>query len=146
MFALTGREGSTSACCRCLKAGAAIKAAWYTTMSHSLAQVPGAVPPLTDDLLGISFADLVRGEMEYARARHRKLASSHEALGVILEEVGEFTDEVFKHRSRRNPETMLAELVQIAAMCQRAAEDLGFIGDTAANVQFSIEMRKAGTL
>jgi hypothetical protein len=53
--------------------------------------------------------------------------SAHEAWAVILEELEEFRLEVFKRRERRDCKAMLQELIQTAAMCQRAAEDLGLI-------------------
>jgi hypothetical protein len=45
-------------------------------------------------------------------------------VGVILEELDEFWEEVRKKRSQRDPLRMLGELVQIAAMAQRCAEDV----------------------
>jgi hypothetical protein len=46
---------------------------------------------------------------------------------VILEELEEFKIETFKRRQNRDRSNMLRELIQTAAMCQRAAEDLGLI-------------------
>ena len=61
----------------------------------------------------MDFPELVRAELEKARRKH---PNSHKSLhyfyGVILEEVDEFWEKV------------LEELVQFAAMCQRAAEDV----------------------
>jgi hypothetical protein len=50
------------------------------------------------------------------------MTTPHEAYAVILEELDEFWDEVRK--KEHCPEKMLRELIQIAAMAQRAAEDL----------------------
>lgn len=50
--------------------------------------------------------------------------SCHEGFGVLLEEVDELWEQVRKKRSKRNPKNMLSELVQIATVCQRFAEDL----------------------
>lgn len=70
------------------------------------------------------FAEKVRHEIEAARRSHPKpINSPSEAYGVIAEELAEFFDEVRKKRSHR--QAMAHELVQVAAMCQRAAEDLG---------------------
>lgn len=70
------------------------------------------------------FADLQRHEIESARAKHRPINSAHEGYSVILEELDEFWEEVRKKRSERSRERMVAELVQIAAMAQRTAEDV----------------------
>lgn len=76
----------------------------------------------------VLFPHLVKIELLGARTKNPKpLNSSHEAYAVILEEVDEFWEEVKKKKSMRDPVKMRGELVQIAAMCQRAAEDLGLI-------------------
>jgi hypothetical protein len=68
------------------------------------------------------FEGLQRLELAKARAKFPPINSAHEGYGVIMEEICEFFDEV--RDDRRGPQ-MLAELVQIAAMAQRCAEDLG---------------------
>jgi hypothetical protein len=74
------------------------------------------------------FQSLVSEELLSARAVHKaRLNSAHEALGVIREEYLEFEAEVFKREIQRSPKAMLYELTQIAAMCQRTAEDLGLM-------------------
>jgi len=73
------------------------------------------------------FARRVREELQAARLKNAPMNSAHEAYAVILEELDELWEEVRKKRSERNPAAMAAELVQIAAMCQRAAEDLRFV-------------------
>ena len=70
------------------------------------------------------FADLQCHEIESARAKHHPINSAHEGYSVILEELDEFWEEVRKKRSERSRERMLAELVQVAAMAQRTAEDV----------------------
>ncbi len=75
---------------------------------------------------------MARGESplytsEKQRKGHAKLNSAHEAYAVILEELDEFWEQVRMKREVRDPAAMLTELVQIAAMAQRAAEDLGLI-------------------
>lgn len=70
----------------------------------------------------ITFPYLVALELEKARNAHGPQRVPHESLGVIREEYVEFEQEVFARK--HDPLRMLAELVQLAAMCQRAAEDL----------------------
>lgn len=69
----------------------------------------------------MSFAALVAAEISKARGQHRNIQTIHEGYAVLLEEVDEVWDEV----KRRNvaPEALLKEVVQVAAMCQRFAED-----------------------
>ena len=71
------------------------------------------------------FGTLQANELHDARAKHADIRVRHEALGVIAEEYREFETLVFQ----KNPDSdsMLKELVQIAAMCQRTAEDLGYL-------------------
>lgn len=75
----------------------------------------------------MSFTDLVGDELARARAEHGPMASAHEAYAVILEELEEFRAEVFRKQAARDKGRMRDELVQLAAMCQRAAEDLGLV-------------------
>ncbi len=70
------------------------------------------------------FADLVAAELDRARRLHGPCRSLHEGYSVILEELDEFWDEVRKRRELRIPERCIAELVQVAAMCQKVAEDV----------------------
>jgi hypothetical protein len=71
----------------------------------------------------MNFPLTVAVALEHARLKHTTgIRSVHEALGVIEEEFEEFKREVFaqsfdKTKGRK-------ELTHIAAMCQRAAEDL----------------------
>ena len=77
------------------------------------------------------FAHLVRKELKRARTLgHGKMASLHEGYAVILEEVDELWDECRKKKAERSSADILTELIQISAMCQRTAEDLGLIGQT----------------
>jgi len=68
------------------------------------------------------FLDLVRNELEKSRLKHGDILSAHEGLGIILEEFEEFKDEVKKRN--HDHELMVAELVQIAAMAAKIAEDV----------------------
>lgn len=63
-------------------------------------------------------------ELGRVRKKQRPFASLHEALGVLMEEFDEFKDEVYKRAENRDMANLLQELVQVAAGCQRAAEDL----------------------
>jgi NTP pyrophosphatase (non-canonical NTP hydrolase) len=69
-----------------------------------------------------SFICAVVEEVNRAMRKHAPMYSAHEAYAVILEEVDELWDEVRK--KTHDPSAMRAELVQIAAMCCRAANDL----------------------
>lgn len=73
------------------------------------------------------FAEAVRRELESARSKFGPIHSLHEGYAVILEEQDELWDEARKKRADRNADAILGELVQIAAMAQRTAEDLGLI-------------------
>ncbi len=72
----------------------------------------------------LTFVQLVAAELASARDGHDPINSLHEGLGVLQEEVFEFQLEVYKKRSKRNLKKTLAELVQVAAMAQRCAEDV----------------------
>lgn len=90
------------------------------------------------------FALAVRRELERARGLpklvatggrvlregvkgHAPINSAHEGYAVIFEELWEFWQHCLLKRENRCPAAMLKELVQVAAMAQRTAEDLGFI-------------------
>ncbi len=68
--------------------------------------------------------DEVGSEVKRAMDLHAPLNSAHEAYAVILEELDEFKEEVFLRREKRSPERMKKELIQTAAMCIRAINDL----------------------
>lgn len=70
------------------------------------------------------FADRVSSELLTAREGHPTINSLHEGYAVILEELDEFKAEVWKKSYQRNPLRIFEELVQIAAMAQRVAEDV----------------------
>jgi hypothetical protein len=56
------------------------------------------------------------------------MASAHEGWAVLLEEVDELWEEVKKKPAKRDPVHMYGELVQVAAMAQRMAEDIVLSG------------------
>jgi glutamyl-tRNA reductase len=70
------------------------------------------------------FAESVRAELIFARSKYRPMASAHEGWAIIREEIDELWDEVKKKPSERDTIAMYEELVQIAAMAQRMAEDI----------------------
>jgi NTP pyrophosphatase (non-canonical NTP hydrolase) len=70
------------------------------------------------------FRELVAKELHSSVEKHGHLQSLHEAFAVILEEVDELWEHVRKKTKQRDPEEILEELVQIAAMAQKTAEDI----------------------
>lgn len=70
------------------------------------------------------FLEMVEAELKRAEAKHGGMSSHHEAYAVILEEVDEYWDMVKLQSGKRDPEAMLIELVQIAAMAAKAAKHL----------------------
>ncbi len=75
----------------------------------------------------LRFMTLVDHEASRATAKHPPLNSHHEAYAVILEELDEYKAEVWKQTKDRDPAAMRTELVQLAAMCLRAAVDLNLM-------------------
>lgn len=76
------------------------------------------------------FKALVDQKKEYARELYGSFRSLHEIYGVLCEEVAELFDEIRKKPDDRNPETMLSELVDIAAVVEIAAEDMQLVEET----------------
>ena len=72
----------------------------------------------------ISFDELLKTEYQKIKKK-KKISSYHEGYGLLAEELDEFWDEVKKKARERNKENALVELVQIATLCKRIAEDLG---------------------
>lgn len=73
------------------------------------------------------FQSLVVAELSRARAKFEPMHTAHEAYAVLLEEVDELWEMVKQKQVHRSPRAMLAELVQIAAMAERMADDLGLM-------------------
>lgn len=69
-------------------------------------------------------------ELMSARAKHEPIHSLHEGFAVLLEEVDEFKALVWRQTKDRDPAELLTELIQIAAMAERIAEDCGLIDPT----------------
>jgi hypothetical protein len=83
---------------------------------------------LPTPVTNIDFQEGVRLELRRARmANPDGMHSLHEAHSIILEEVEEFWDQVKLKASKRDHANVFEELIQIAAMAQRAAEDLGYV-------------------
>lgn len=72
----------------------------------------------------IEFRVLVMQELKRLRQKNIIANGYHEAYGLILEEVDEFWEEVRKKSNKRNRVNALKELTQIAALCEKCAEDL----------------------
>lgn len=84
---------------------------------------PAAPPPAPTPF----FADQVADELARARTAHPPIHSLHEGYSVLLEEVDEFWAEVKRRAPARTPLAALLELVQVAAVAQRIAEDCGLL-------------------
>ena len=73
------------------------------------------------------FPSYVQLEIEEDRNKFDPIGNLHEGYAVLLEEVDELWDEVRKQPSVRRKSDVMSELVQIAAMAQRIAEDLEYV-------------------
>jgi len=71
-----------------------------------------------------NFREDVTEELVRAKSQHPPMLCIHEGYAVLLEEVDEFWAEVKKKAKQRDPKKMYKELVQVAAMAQRIAEDV----------------------
>ena len=86
---------------------------------------PQRNPPLPASKCSMSkFSTMVEAEIAFARREYAPINSAHEGYSVILEELDEFWEQVRLERGDRSKEKMVSELVQVAAMAQRTAEDL----------------------
>lgn len=93
-------------------------------ISDSTTTLPPSPPPV-DRVVISSICAQVSDEVWRASIRHKPLNSAHEAFAVILEELEEFKAEVWKKTEDRTAADMRKELIQTAAMCVRAINDLG---------------------
>lgn len=66
----------------------------------------------------------VAQELENARSKFPDIASLHEGYAIILEETDELWEQIRLKANKRDHDAMRKELVQIAAMAMRTAEDL----------------------
>ncbi len=76
--------------------------------------------PITVD----TFPELVANELDRARSLHDDWPSMEHGFTVIMKELLEVLDEMRKRAP--NNSFILAEVSQVAACCQRFAEDLNF--------------------
>lgn len=60
-------------------------------------------------------------ELSEAEHLHGPFASLHEGFAVLLEEVEEFWEEVRKKEEHRQYDTIVKELIQVAAVAMRLA-------------------------
>lgn len=96
-----------------------------TMMDQMNAEHPNKVLDQLESKRGLSVFQMhVKCEVERARTKHNPIHSVHEGYSVILEELEEFWEEVKKNSELRDDRNMYYELVQIAAMAQRTAEDV----------------------
>ncbi len=76
---------------------------------------------------GFVFVGRVQSELAASRLRRSNLTSAHEGYAFILEEVDELWKEIKRKSHKRSDQKILDEVIQIAAWCQRFAEDLGLM-------------------
>jgi hypothetical protein len=93
----------------------------YTGVYIGVAELKTMEEPMKD------FPEMVADEITAARSKFGPINGFHEGYAVLLEELDEFWDEVKRWPKRHCVEVMLKELVQIAAMAQRLAEDAGLV-------------------
>ena len=80
----------------------------------------------------MKFNEMVAKELARARSRYGDINTYHEGYAVILEELDEFWDQVRLWPRTHSATVMLRELVQLAAMAQRVAEDSNLLDTTGA--------------
>jgi hypothetical protein len=72
-----------------------------------------------------TFPQMVAAEVERAMRLHRAVLSHDEALSVLEEEAHEARMEVYKNSRVRKDEDLRDELVQVASMARKWADNLG---------------------
>ena len=77
-----------------------------------------------------NFRELVEQEKGQAREANGDFHSMHEMYGALAEEVAEFFDLVRLKPAEREPDAVLSELVQIAAVVEMSAEDMYLVEKT----------------
>lgn len=70
-----------------------------------------------------TFPELVHKSVTSQHINYAPISTMHEAYGLILEELDEFWDLVRLKDGQAKPEDILGELVDIAAVTQKIAED-----------------------
>jgi hypothetical protein len=76
---------------------------------------------MTDAEMGIH---LIATEFSRATASNGAFNSAHEGYAVILEELDELKEEVWKKASKRDPANMVKEATQVGAMALRFLIDV----------------------
>lgn len=94
------------------------------------------------------FARRQREELAEARRKHPDpVLSLHEGYAILAEEVDELWDLVRQRTQHRSGAAVLEELVQVAAMAQRIAEDLGYTYQAAPTPSlYQVAQRRAMTI
>lgn len=69
------------------------------------------------------FIQDMQNELAAARSHYPPINTIHEGYAIILEEMDEFWYQVKKRPNARDPHLLYHELIQIAAMCMRTADD-----------------------
>lgn len=66
----------------------------------------------------------IRDELVDARRAFPAMRSYHEGYAIIKEKLDELWDEIKKHPSPERDRAIASEIIQVAAMARRFAEDL----------------------
>lgn len=112
----------------------------YTTVTNSLdrhdrpahealQRIWKAIPKKSYEAgLDKEFTDEIHEEAWKAVMDHGNFNSDHEAFAVLLEEIDEIKEWVWKKRKNRDRAAMRKELVQISAVCWKWASQLKELG------------------
>lgn len=80
--------------------------------------------PMPDPMIVDGVLDTIKQEYLQAAIVYEPMHSAHEGFAVLKEEVDELWAEVCKRPSRRDPQAMKREAVQVAAMALRFLIDV----------------------
>lgn len=108
-----------------LAAEAAADAPPPTAAASADAIRESAAKNLFGDPIPTTFEFLVCQELHYARKKHRNHASLHDSLSVVCRIFRDLQHEVMKRPERCDKLVLLLRFVQLSAMSERAAEDMG---------------------
>ena len=89
-----------------------------------------------------TFNELVWSQLLKMRVKKRPIYSYHEGASIVREEYEEFWDEVKLKSEKRNPERILAELIDVVCGCQRIAEDMGLVDVQLTREEYQAEQDK----
>jgi hypothetical protein len=102
-----------------------ISSEWPSNLIHPSGEVAISEREEDEDMYFGNFGLRVSIELEGARRKHGPIKNLHEGYAVILEEVDELWERVRLRNTDHVGDAMAwKELVQIAAMAQRVAEDV----------------------